>query len=230
VTKGTDVAVVEFLTRLGLAALLGICIGFEREWRQKRIGLHTESLIAIGAALFTMLDAIIPGDKNRIVAGLVTGVGFLGGGVIFRNEANVSGINTAATIWATAAIGALAGFGLLWEAAVATVVVIVLNIMLENITEYISARRGQRGETIYKLTVLCNVETQPIVGNEILEAISRTPMSLQSLSRHNADGNEVELRAEVYSPRPEDEKVERFSARLLDMPGVDRAEWRSVSP
>ncbi|HEY1868792.1 MAG TPA: MgtC/SapB family protein [Candidatus Cybelea sp.] len=117
--RGTELTVVEFLTRFGLAAFLGIAIGFERQWRQKRAGLHTESLIAIGAALFAMLDLIVPGDNTRIIAGIVAGVGFLGGGVIFSTESKISGINTAATILATAAIGAFAGQGLFWEATVA---------------------------------------------------------------------------------------------------------------
>ena len=112
--RGTEITVVDFLTRFGLAALLGMAIGFERQWRQKRAGLHTEGLIAIGASLFAMLDLIIPGDNSRIIAGIVTGVGFLGGGVIFRTESNVTGINTAATIWGTAAIEAFAGLALWW--------------------------------------------------------------------------------------------------------------------
>ncbi len=228
--RGTELTVVEFLMRFGLAAVLGTAIGFERQWRQKRAGLHTEGLIAIGASLFAMLDFILPGDNTRIVAGIVTGVGFLGGGVIFRTEANVTGINTAATIWGTAAIGAFAGLGLWWEASIAAGGVVVMNIILERLEIVVDKRAGQRGEVIYKLSVRYKPEGQQAVGQEIFAAISGSPLSLQSLTRHNAEDDSVELRAEIYSPNPDDERIEALSTHLLGMAGVVRADWRSASP
>lgn len=228
--RGTEITVVEFLTRFGLAALLGIAIGFERQWHQKRAGLHTESLIAIGAALFAMLDLIIPGDNTRILAGIVTGVGFLGGAVIFRTESNVTGINSAATIWGTAAIGAFAGLGLWWEASIAAGGVIVMNLILGRLAEALDARTEQRGETVYKLSVRYKPESQTAVGQEIFGAISGSPLSLESLTRHNTEGDFVELRAEIYSPKPDDARIEHLSTHLLGMTGVDRADWRSANP
>jgi putative Mg2+ transporter-C (MgtC) family protein len=228
--RGTELTVVDFLMRFGLAALLGVAIGFERQWRQKRAGLHTEGLIAIGASLFAMLDLIIPGDNTRIIAGIVTGVGFLGGGVIFRTESNVTGINTAATIWGTAAIGAFAGLGLWWEASLAAGGIIVMNTMLERLAVAIDFRAGQRGETIYKLSVRYKPESLQAVGQDIFAAISASPLSLQSLTRHNAEEDCVELRAEIYSPKPDDARIEALSTHLLAMTGVVRADWRSASP
>ncbi|HEX3457234.1 MAG TPA: MgtC/SapB family protein [Candidatus Baltobacteraceae bacterium] len=228
--RGTELTVLEFLTRFGLAALLGIAIGFERQWRQKRAGLHTEGLIAIGAALFAMLDFILPGDNTRIIAGIVTGVGFLGGGVIFRTEANVTGINTAATIWGTAAIGAFAGLGLWWEASIAAGGVIVMNLILERLEELVNRRADQRGEVIYKFSARYRPESQHAVGQEIFAAISGSPLSLQSLMRHNADGDCIDLRAEIYSPQPDDQRIEGLSTQVLAMAGVVSAEWRSASP
>jgi len=136
-----------FLTRLAVAALLGIAIGFEREWRQRAAGLHTSSLVSIGAALFALLDGELgSGDTTRIVAGVVTGVGFIAGGVIFRTGVSVTGLNTAATIWATAAVGALAGFGL-WPGAIAgAVVIILLNLLLQPLANAIDARSPQGKE------------------------------------------------------------------------------------
>jgi putative Mg2+ transporter-C (MgtC) family protein len=136
-----DVTIREFLTRLAIAGALGIAIGFERQWRQRATGLHTSSLVAIGAALFALLDGIIgAGDKTRIVAGVVTGVGFIAGGVILRSGVNVTGLNTAATIWATAAVGALAGFGLWLEALAGAVAIIILNLATEPLADAIDAR------------------------------------------------------------------------------------------
>lgn len=228
--RNTELTVLEFVARFGLAAVLGMAIGFERQWRQKRAGLHTEGLIAIGASLFAMLDLIIPGDNTRIIAGIVTGVGFLGGGVIFRTESNVTGINTAATIWGTAAIGAFAGLGLWWEASVAAGGVIVMNIILERIATGIDLRAGQRGEMIYKLSVRYKPGDQQAVGQEVFAAITGSPLSLQSLTRHNTADDCVEMRAEIYSPKPDDQRIEALSTHLLGMPGVISAEWRSASP
>jgi putative Mg2+ transporter-C (MgtC) family protein len=133
--------IADFLTHLGVAALLGIAIGFERQWRQRATGLHTSSLVAVGAALFALLDeTLAAGDTTRIVAGVVTGVGFIAGGVILRSGVNVTGLNTAATIWATAAVGALAGFGYWREAAAGATAIILLNLVLTPLADAIDAR------------------------------------------------------------------------------------------
>ncbi|HEX8826726.1 MAG TPA: MgtC/SapB family protein, partial [Xanthobacteraceae bacterium] len=135
------------MTRLGVAALLGIAIGFERQWRHRAVGLHTSSLVAVGAALFALLDQLLrAGDTTRVVAGVVTGVGFIAGGVILRSGLNVTGLNTAATIWATAAVGALAGFGLTMEAAAGAVAIIVLNLFLQPAANAIDARMRRRAD------------------------------------------------------------------------------------
>lgn len=143
--KPPELTAVDFLTRLGVAAVLGIAIGFERQWRHRSAGLHTSSLVAVGAALFALLDGMInAGDATRIVAGVVTGVGFIAGGVILRSGFNVTGLNTAATIWATAAVGALAGFGLWPQATAAAVAIILLNLCLTPLADAIDARTKQR--------------------------------------------------------------------------------------
>lgn len=136
---------IDFFARLGVAAILGVAIGFERQWRQRAAGLQTSSLVSIGAALFALLDMSLgAGDTTRIVAGVVTGVGFIAGGVILRGGATVTGLNTAATIWATAAIGATAGFGFWMQAALGAGVVILLNLVLQPLSDAINARTTPR--------------------------------------------------------------------------------------
>jgi putative Mg2+ transporter-C (MgtC) family protein len=143
--KPTELEIGVFLARLGVAALLGVAIGFERQWRQRATGLHTSSLVSIGAALFALLDISIgAGDTTRIVAGVVTGVGFIAGGVILRSGLTIIGLNTAATIWATAAVGALAGFGFWAEAASGAVAVILLNLLLQPLADAIDRRTQAR--------------------------------------------------------------------------------------
>lgn len=106
---------VEVIQRLLLAAAVGGVIGAEREFRRKSAGFRTNILIALGAALFTMLSQVMAlqagGDSTRIAAQVVVGIGFLGAGAIIRTNRNVNGVTTAATVWVNAALGMAAGAG-----------------------------------------------------------------------------------------------------------------------
>ena len=98
---------------LATAVGLGAVIGFERQWRNRLAGLRTNTLVALGAASFVVFAALVPGDASptRVAAQVVSGIGFLGAGIIFREGFNVRGLNTAATLWCSAAVGLLAGIG-----------------------------------------------------------------------------------------------------------------------
>src|ERR1700733_3105855 len=98
---------------LGAAVSLGAVIGFERQWRNRLAGLRTNTLVALGAASFVTFAALVPGEASptRVAAQVVSGIGFLGAGLIFREGMSVRGLNTAATLWCSAAIGVLAGAG-----------------------------------------------------------------------------------------------------------------------
>ncbi|MEI6510236.1 MAG: MgtC/SapB family protein [bacterium] len=124
----------EILLRLALAVLLGGLIGVEREVTGKPAGLRTMVLVSLGSALFMVLSVLVASpnfDPTRIAAGVVTGIGFLGAGAIFREGLTVRGITTAATIWVTAAIGLASGAGLylpaLFTLALAMVTLVLLH-------------------------------------------------------------------------------------------------------
>ena len=117
------------LTKIILATLLGYLIGLERELHGKVVGTRTISLIAIGSTLYVMMSpSIIGGDNSRIIAQVVSGIGFLGAGIIFKNGDTVKGLTTAATVWCAAAIGCLCGYGYLAEAILGTVAIMFINI------------------------------------------------------------------------------------------------------
>ena len=116
----------EVVGRLALAGLLGGLIGLERELRGYPAGIRTLALVTVGAALFTEASQLFDGDKGRVAAQIVTGIGFLGAGVIFREGYTVRGITTAATIWATAAIGMAIALGLYWISILGTLLVFLL--------------------------------------------------------------------------------------------------------
>jgi len=119
----------EMVLRLLLAAALGAIIGYQRAAAHKPAGTRTHSLIAVGAALFTMVSSLAfpDADPTRIAAGIVTGIGFLGAGAIIRREGGlVGGLTTAASIWVVAALGLAAGMGLYVIAASAGAIVLVI--------------------------------------------------------------------------------------------------------
>ena len=118
----------EILVRLLLAAIVGGIIGYERKRLNKPAGLRTHMLVSMGAALFTIVSitSFSNVDPSRVVAGIVTGIGFLGAGTIFREKDTIKGLTTAASLWAVAAIGITAGIGEYAIMATATVLVILI--------------------------------------------------------------------------------------------------------
>ena len=121
-----------FALRIGVALLLGGLIGLERQFRQHPAGLRTNALVAVGAALFVSLTHLMgdPSSPTRIASYIVSGVGFLGGGVILREGLTVKGMNTAATLWCTAAVGTLAGASLPLHSLIGTATILALHLSL----------------------------------------------------------------------------------------------------
>ena len=119
---------IEIAIRLVLAALFGAAVGYERRSADKPAGLRTLSLVAVGSALFTIISAFgfESADQSRVAAQIVTGVGFLGAGTILRSGITISGLTTAATIWATAAIGMAVGSGLYISSIAGTVLILLI--------------------------------------------------------------------------------------------------------
>lgn len=133
-------SLVDTLVSLSAAFILGGLIGFERQYRQRTAGLRTNVLVAVGAAIFVDMANRLGGAEGavRVVAYVVSGIGFLGAGVIMREEGNVRGLNTAATLWASAAVGACAGADLILEALLGTLFVLAANTLLRPIVNNIN--------------------------------------------------------------------------------------------
>jgi putative Mg2+ transporter-C (MgtC) family protein len=147
------IADIELIRRLVTAALLGAALGFERESRQKDAGLRTNILIAVGAALFTVMSIEISGpsgDPGRIAAQIVTGIGFLGAGAIMRTDSGIQGLTTAATVWVNAAVGVAAGGGQYHLAFIATGITLSALLVLQPIERVIARRFGHAPEKVVK--------------------------------------------------------------------------------
>ncbi|HMD02907.1 MAG TPA: MgtC/SapB family protein [Candidatus Baltobacteraceae bacterium] len=134
----------DMLVRLAVGTLAGFTIGLERQLRHRAAGLQTSTLVTVGAALFATIAPSFGATDLRIIANVVTGVGFLAGGVILKDGGNVSGLNTAATMWAAAAVGALAGVGLFYECAVGAFVIVGLNATMGPLAHYIDKRKSEQ--------------------------------------------------------------------------------------
>ena len=120
------------ILKIIISVILGSLIGLERERHGKVVGVRTLSLICLGATLFTLMSPFGYGDESRVVAQIVSGVGFLGAGIIFKNGDNIYGLTTAATILVSAAIGCLIGMGMFLEASVGCLVIVVINMFFKH--------------------------------------------------------------------------------------------------
>jgi len=135
--------ITEFTIRLLSAGFAGMLIGFERQWNNKSAGIRTNTLVAIGAALYILLSININKDSQgitRIIGQIITGIGFLGAGIIFKEGLNVRGLTTAATVWCSAAIGCLSAAGYFIEAIIGTVIILLVNLILKPIHKWLFNR------------------------------------------------------------------------------------------
>ncbi|MFS4418259.1 MgtC/SapB family protein [Maribacter sp. 2307ULW6-5] len=124
---------IDFAIPLLAAMIGGLLIGLERELKGKSAGLKTNALVALGAAVFILISLKFKGmddvDITRVLGQVVTGIGFLGAGVILQKENSVKGLTTAATVWCSAALGALAAFKMYWELVLLTASVVLVNLL-----------------------------------------------------------------------------------------------------
>ena len=124
----------EFIIKISIALFLSALIGLERQWRKRSAGIRTNILVCLGAFLFAYLD-IKKGGDLRTASQVITGLGFLGAGVILKDGANIHGLNTAATLWCSAATSILSAYGLLKEAIIGSLLILISNIFLRVFTK-----------------------------------------------------------------------------------------------
>jgi len=205
----------DILVKLALSILIGGLLGAEREYRSKSAGFRTLTLICVGATLFTICSQIIGGAGNpdRIASNIVTGIGFLGAGVIFRSESGVNGITTAATIWAVAAVGMGIGAGHYFASAFGSLVIIVVLAILPKVEDMI--------ERINKsITYNITVEFSPEQKSR-LEAKFRKHQLRTRLVKEVKENNELLISFDVTGRISNHES---FASELQMDPGVRKIE------
>ncbi len=166
-----DCMYVDYLLRILLALVLGFCIGFERKSRAKEAGIRTHALVAVGAALFTIISKygftdLGDVDGARIAAQIVAGVGFLGAGMIMHQRQVIHGLTTAAGIWATAGVGMAAAAGL-WEVAIGTTVLMIgVQVLLHANIKFFLMKRYYSYKVNYYESENAQVSLRKIFGVE----------------------------------------------------------------
>ena len=221
-----------FVMNIGAALGMGVAIGIERQIRQHPAGLRTTALVCVGSALFVSLTSL-SGDTQgpaHMAAYVVSGIGFLGGGVILREGMSVKGMNTAATLWCGSAVGVLAGAGLLMYALVATVTILALHICLRPFSIWIDSRVKQTTldvETAYKIQVVCQGRDEGIVRTILLRHINDKPrMTVHTIAtKESAAADETIVTAEVFSSERNDHAIQDVMSRLNVEPGVRSVRW-----
>jgi len=223
----------EFMLRLAAAVLGGALIGFERQWRSRGAGLRTNTLVAADAAMFVLISEMTPHraglDPTRITSYVVSGVGFLGAGLIISDGVSVRGINTAATLWCAAAVGALAASGFVWQAGVATAAVLAINIVLRPLGRRIDRQPVDEDteiETIYRFRATTRDKKEAHVRALLLQSISGHRYQLRAPESADIDGTDlVEVRAELATIGRNDEQIEAAAGRLGLEPNVTSVRW-----
>lgn len=212
--------------------MAGVLIGLERQWRQRGFGLRANALVATGATLFVALSVAMDDDASptRVAAQVVSGVGFLGAGVILREGVSVRGVSTAATLWCAAAVGCLAGAGEYLFAMVGAVVVMLANLVLRPVARRIDRQpvEGTEVETAYRFRAVCRHDQEAHVRALRLQALAG--YRLLALASSGLDADRVAVVADLVVDGRPDAALEQAVSRLSLDPGVSAVRWTALEP
>ncbi len=216
---------------LSTAFVLGTLIGAERQYRQRTAGLRTNALIAVGAAAFVDLAMNINGNAGavQVLAYVVSGVGFLGAGVILKDGTNVRGLNTAATVWCSAAVGGCAGADRVAQAIVLTLFVLAVNTFLRPLVNFIERIPidEQATEATYQVHVTAKQDMRDDVRDLLVEQLDAAAYPVRDINVLERGEDEVELIATLAATSVEAGELDAVTAALEVAAGVVYATWTS---
>ena len=213
-----------FLIRILVCFVLSFIIGFERQYRRRTIGLRTNVLVCIGSFLFTTVGYSFAGaDLTRIPAQIVSGMGFLGAGVILREGKNIRDLNTAATLWCNAAIGVLTASGMLFEAAIGALLILFSNVVLR----IFANKMVDRTETTKKfiVTVTCSQKKAVVVRTLLLQKLNREEVMLDDIE-NESDEDKTKIVANIEIANNSSFKIDKIMNRMSMEPDVYSVGWK----
>jgi putative Mg2+ transporter-C (MgtC) family protein len=222
-------ALLHTIFALTVAFVLGTAIGFERQWRQRSAGLRTVVLVAVGAAGFADLGYRLNGNLGAasLIAYVVSGIGFLGAGVILKDGASIRGLNTAATIWASAAVGACAGAHQAPEALAVAAFILGANTLLRPLVEWINRRPLTDSETEAQYSVLatCLPTNVSDVRDLLDQVLTKHGYPISDIETQSQGDDQVELVADLLTTSARSVELEAAVAELEQSPSVLSATW-----
>ena len=187
-----------FIIRITICFILSILVGVERQYRHKTVGLRTNVLVSLGAFMFVSVSFnSLDTDYTRIAAQVVSGIGFLGAGVILRDGNRIKGLNTAATLWCVAAIGVLTAFGLIIEATIGTLFILLSNILLRLISHKIMNKVKTQENCV--IDIICDKDEEKIIRNLIIKLTNKYSLTMKGFQKEKIDNNQVNLKINVIS-------------------------------
>jgi len=214
---------------LTAAFVLGTLIGAERQYRQRTAGLRTNVLVAVGAAAFVDLAQRIAGitEAVRVISYVVSGIGFLGAGVIMKEGMNVRGLNTAATLWCSAAVGACAGTDMVAEAALLTVFVLAGNTLLRPLVNVINRIpiNEQAAEATYEVKVMTSREAMPEMRDLLIERLEDADYPVGDVEVTDRGADSVEIIATLVSTAIDPEEIDAVTSYMEDQQDIASATW-----
>jgi len=217
------------LVSLVAAFVLGTLIGAERQYRQRGGGLRTHALVAVGAATFVDIGMHLNGNvgATQVIAYVVTGVGFLGAGVIIKQGSNVWGLNTAATLWCSAAVGACAGADLAFEAIALTGFVLAGNTLLRPLVNAINRTPINEGatEAIYEVHITTGADHLDESRKFLREKLEAANYPLQGIEVIERENDGVELVATLLGTAANPRELDEIVSHLDRNPHVESASW-----
>jgi putative Mg2+ transporter-C (MgtC) family protein len=218
---------------LFVALCCGALIGSERQIRQRMAGLRTNALVALGAAAFVIFSGLYPNEVSptRVAAQIVSGIGFLGAGIIFRDGFTVYGLNTAATLWCAAGVGMMAGAGAWPYALVLTGLVVFINLGLRPLVKWIK-RRTLAGRPVlrhYQISVTCGIAREAELRAFLLRTFALAGLHLSEIAaRPSTDGGMLDIVATVTGEGATPLALDQALASLAAEPGLARVRWEQV--
>ena len=223
----------DIVVRLLVAIFAGACIGTERQWRHRMAGLRTNALVSLGACLFVLLSVMTSGEQSptRIAAQVVSGIGFLGGGVIIREGFSIRGLNTAATLWCAAAVGTLVGAGFLKAGIIGAFGVVFVHIILRPMALFMNKKaRDQMPEDMnYMLSATCFDRDESHIRVLLMHMVHTEGIGLKELySEDIEDGKKVIVRAFLHCELKKAALIEKIVSRLSLEAGVTAVGWKSI--
>ncbi len=215
------------------AVFCGAVIGMERQARQRMAGVRTNALVALGASSFVIFSQLFPGEpsQTRVAAQIVSGIGFLGAGLIFRDGFRLHGLNTAATLWCSAAVGMMCGAGALDLAGILAAMVLILNIFLRPVVNFLDARlfRGRSDGRSLRLRLICRSDREEDLRALALRMLIQAGYRLVEMDSHpSEDGAGVEVVLLLSSFEGSHEGLEKAVALLAVEPGVSHVDGQVV--